>query len=318
VKRIPLWLTVVPLLVAIAGYWWFWSGYKREFRSEIAAILPGRAPVIGGFPYRLEATTVDAPVLEKRGPDFSARLTASQAILNRGPWQPALTLIRATDVRAAFAIPTLPSATLTITAPASQSSLHLDKDKRVARLSTVFDRPRIEAALLGGPATATRLEVHVRETPGRSPEAWSPTLPQRAQVVLAATDLRLGAGAPLTMAGDLRVTGPTRLIDYARWAGSGTVEVHGLTLADSVGEVMRLDGTVAVTGGTPRLSGTVVTVCPETLRAALTGGRRVYEQRLRIAVKLALGGVSGAWTLAGLPVATRAVRAQQAACPVLR
>ena len=316
-KRIPLWLTVVPLLVAVAGYWWFWSGYKREFRTEISALVPGRPLVLGGFPYRLEAT-VDAPVLEKRGTDFSARLSAAKAILNRGPWQPALTLVRGTDVRAVFAIPALPAAALTITASASQSSLHLDKDKRVARLSTVFDRPRIEAALLGSPATATRLEVHVRETPGRSPEAWSPTLPQRAQVVLAATDLRLGSGAPLTMAADLRVTGPTRLIDYARWAGSGTVEVHGLTLADTTGEVMRLDGTVAVAGGAARVSGTILTVCPETVRAALTGGQRVSEQRLRIAVRLAVGGSPGAWTLAGLPVATRAVRAQQPACPVLR
>ena len=315
-KRWPIWLTVVPLLVAIAGYWWFWSGYKDSFRADIARVLPGKAMVVGGFPYRLEAT-VPSPKLEYSG-DVTARLSADSAVLNRGPWQPALTLIRTVEPRAEFAIAALKVAGLSIAAPAAQSSLHLDKAGRVARLSTIFDRPRITAALLGGPATASKLEVHVRETPGRSPEAWSPTLPERAQVVLAGEGVRLGTGAPLKLAADLRITGPTRLISYARWAGTGTVEVRGLTLADAVGEVLRLDATMAVTGAVPRLSGTVVTVCPATVRAALTGGPRVSEQRLRVAVKLAVGGTPGAWTLAALPGGTRAVRAQQAACPVLR
>lgn len=313
-KRIPVWLTVVPLLAAIAGYWWFWSGYKDGFRTEIAAVLPGAPVTIGGFPYRLEAE-VAAPRLTATG-DVGATATATRAVLNRGPWQPQLTIIRSTEPRLAASIPALAASRLAIAAPTAESSLHIEEG-RIVRLSTVFDQPRVDLGLLGLPVTAAKLEVHFRETPGRSAEAWSPTLPQRAQLVLAGEGVRSAGGAPLTLAADLRVTGPTRLIDFARWGPAGTLEIHGLTLGDKTGEVLRLDATLVASAGVPRLTGTIVTACPQSVRAAFTGVR-VSEQRLRLPVKLSLSGSPGAWQLGALPEAGHAVRAQQPACPVLR
>ena len=313
-KRVPLWLTVVPLIVAVAGYWYVWTGYKNDFRAEIATVLPGKPVTIGGFPYRMEAT-VAAPRLETHG-DVTASGEAANAILNRGPWQRQLTIIRAAEPRVAARIPALAASGVTIAAPSSESSLHYE-DGRIVRLSTVFTQARLDAALLGVPLTATKLEVHFRETPGRSAEAWSPTLPERAQVVLAGEGVKTAAGAPLTLAADLRVTGPAKLVSYALWAPKGTVEVHDLILSDKSSEIVRLNGTLLASTGTPRFSGTISTACPLSVQAALTGAR-VSEQRLRLAVTLTLTGSPGGWQLGGLPEAGRAVRAQQPPCPVLR
>ena len=313
-RRFPLWLTVVPLLLAVAGYWWVWTGYKAGFRADIERALPGATASIGGFPYRLEAT-VAAPRLEHRG-DITATAAATSAVLNRGPWQPQLTIVRSVEPRLSAAIAGLTSGTASLTAPAAETSVHLEAG-RIARLSTVFDHARLVLPLIGGGATAAKLEVHVRETTGRTAEAWSPTLPERAQIVLAGDGVRLAAGAPLRLAADLRVTGPTRLIGYAAWEPKGTVEVHGLTLGDAAGEVLRLDGTLVVSGGAPHFAGRIVTACPASVAAALSGGR-VSEQRLRLAAMLNLTGTPGAWHLGGLPAAGRAVRAQQPPCPALR
>lgn len=315
-RRFPLWLTLVPLVLAVAGYYWYWSAQRDAFRTEIARVFPGSALSVGGFPYRLEAT-VGAPARKSLAPDIDARVSAASAVLNRGPFQRALTVVRTTDPRVVARVPALAASGLTIAAKSAQSSLHLDKAGVIARLSTVFDAARVDAALLGGSVTAQSLEVHVREIPGRLPEAWSPTLPERAQVVLAGVGVRMGRSAPLRLAADLRVTGPTPLIDYARWAGKGTVEVRGLTLADATGEVLRMDATMVAEQGRPRLSGTILTPCPLSVQAALAG-TRVSEQRLRIPVKLAFGGSPGAWTLAGIPAPGRPVRGQQPACPALR
>ena len=315
-KRYSLWLTLVPLVVAVLGYYWYWSGQRDAFRAEVARVLPGAAVTVGGFPYRLEATVV-APVRRSRAPDIAAQVSAASAVINRGPFQRDLSVVRTTSPQVTARIPALAASGLRITAPAAQSSLHLDKAGNIARLSTVFEAARIDAALLGAVATATSLEVHVRETPGRLSEPWSPTLPERAQVVLAGEGVRLAAGAPLRLAADLRVTGPTRLVDYARWAGAGSVQIRGLTLADKTGEVLRMDATLIAAGGLPRLAGTIDTVCPASVNAALTGAR-VSEQRLRIAVKLTLRGSPGAWVLSGVPAPGRPVRAQQPACPALR
>ena len=315
-RRFPLWLTLIPLIAATFGYYWYWSGQRDAFRKELASALPGKTVEIGGFPYRLEAR-VERPERVSRASDIAATATAASAVLNRGPFQRNLTIVRSVEPRVAARVSALTASNLTVAAPAAQSSVHLDKGGRVARLSTIFEKPRVDLALLGAPLTATTLEVHVREFPGRIAEPWSPTLPERAQVVLAGDGVRIGGGAPLRLAADLRVTGPAPLVDFARWAGKGSVQVRGLTLADATGEVLRLDATMLAAGGRPQLAGTVVTVCPMSIAAALAGVR-VSEQRLRIAVKLPLTGTPGAWTLGALPPATRAVRAQLPACPALR
>ena len=315
-RRFPLWLTLVPLIAAVAGYYWYWSGQRDAFRTEIARVLPGTSLDVGGFPYRLEAT-VASPARTSRAPDIEARVSGARAVLNRGPFQRDLTVVRTIDPRVVAHLPALAASGLTIVARTAQTSLHLDDKGVIARLSTVFEAPRIDAALLGGSVVATGFEVHVRETPGRTAEPWSPTLPERAQVVLAGEGVRMGAGPPLRLAADLRVTGPTRLIDYARWAGQGTVQIRGLTLADATGEVLRLDATLVAATGRPRVTGTIVTPCPLSVQAALSG-TSASEQRLRIPVQLAFGGTPGAWTLTGVPAPGRPVRAQQPACPVLR
>lgn len=313
-KRFPLWLTIVPLVLAVGGYWWAWNGWKDDFRAQLAQVLPGVPVTIGGFPYRLEAT-LDAPRLTGKG-DVAASAAASRVVLNRGPWQRDLTIARSVEPRVDLRIPALAASGLAIDAPSAETSLHVD-DGRIARLSIVYDKARITAALIGVPLTADTMEIHIRETPGRLSEPWSPTLPERAQVVLAGQGVRAGTGAPLTLAGDLSITGPARLASYKAWAGQGSVLIKALTLADKTGEVFRLDATLVASGGTPRLAGTILTNCPLSVRAALTGGR-VSEQRLRLPVKLSLAGSPGAWQLGAMPAAGRAVRAQQPPCPVLR
>ena len=313
-KRVPLWLTVVPLVLAVAGYWWAWTGWRDDFRAEIARVLPGAPVSIGGFPYRLEAE-VGQPVLQAKS-DITASATARLAIVNRGPWQKNPTIIRSVEPRIVAQIPALAGSALSIVAPSAETSLHVE-DGRIARLSTVLTAATIDLQLLGLPLAAARFEVHIRETPGRSAEAWSPTLPQRAQVVLAGEGIHAPGGAPLKLAADLRVTGPTRLVDYAGWAPKGTVEIHPLIVSDATGEVLRLQGTLVASTGTPHVSATVTTECPLTVQAAFTGGR-VSEQRLRLPVTLSLSGTPGAWQLGGLPEPGRATRAQQPPCPVLR
>jgi len=313
-KRLPLWLTVVPLVLAVAGYWWAWSGWRHEFRAEIARVLPGVPVSIGGFPYRLEAD-VATPRLAARG-DVTATAAAERGIVNRGPWQRQLTIIRSVAPRLSAAIPALTGAGVAIAAPSAETSLHIE-DGRIVRLSTVLTGATVELQLLGLPLTARSLELHLRETPGRSAEAWSPTLPERAQLVLAGEGVKATSGAPLKLAADLRVTGQTRLTSYAAWADKGTVEIRNLTLGDASGEVLRLNATLVASGGVPQLAGTMLTACPSTVRAALTGVR-VSEQRLRLPVQLALTGAPGAWRLTGVPEPGRPVRAQQPPCPVLR
>ncbi len=40
-KRIPLWLTIVPLLIGGVVYWHFWSGWRDTLRADLAAVMPG-------------------------------------------------------------------------------------------------------------------------------------------------------------------------------------------------------------------------------------------------------------------------------------
>ncbi len=313
-RRFPLWLTIVPLVLAVGGYWWAWTGWKDDFRAEIARVLPGVPVTIGGFPYRMEAE-VGRPRLAARG-DVTATASAARAVLNRGPWQRQLTIIRSVAPRLSAAIPALTGSGVAIAAPSAETSLHIEAG-RIVRLSTVLTGATADLQVLGVPLTARTLELHFRETPGRSAEAWSPTLPERAQLVVAGEGVKTASGAPLTLAADLRVTGPARLTSYAAWADKGSVEIRNLTLGDAAGEVLRLNATLVASGGVPHVTGTMLTACPATVRAAMTG-TRVSEQRLRLPVQLALGGTPGAWRLTGVPEPGRPVRAQQPPCPVLR
>ena len=327
-RRFPLWLTIVPLVLGGLVYWHFWSGWRDTLRADLAAVVPGVPVVIGGFPYRLEAEVARPHYQlggihdEDRGPEdgpvgFVA--TADRALVNRNPWQRDLTIVRAEHIRSFVAgIKGLVGADVFGSADTSVSSVHLGP-AGIARLSTVFTGLHATTGLFAAPVAADHFEVHLRETRARSNEAWSATPPQQAQVVLSGTGVRFGQGAPLTLDLDAGVTATSRLRDFAGWAAGGTVEIRSATLADASGEVARLAATVVPVGGTLRLTGTVTTVCPATVRAAVDGGVAAPESRRRNPVRLAFGGTPGFFVLAPMPPdAPTAVRGQLPPCPRLR
>lgn len=314
-RRIPLWLTVVPLVIGGAVYWHFWSGYRDRLGADIASVVPQAIVSIGGFPYRMEAD-VAAPVVTRAGA-IKLVLRATRALVNRGPWQPDLTVIRTDQPSVDVSIPALAGVTARLEAATGVSSLHLAGGV-IARQSNVFTAVRLATGLFATPVTAASFEVHLRETRARSNEAWSPTPPQQAQVVLAGTSVRFGEGAALTLAGDLAVSATARLRDFSGWADGGTVEIRSLTVADASGEVARLVASAASVGGTLRLTGTITTVCPANVAAVVTGTAPVNEKRLRNPVRLTFGGVPGAFQIGAPPSnAPTAVRAQLPPCPRL-
>lgn len=311
-RRLPLWLTLVPLIIGIAVYWHLWSGYRDTLRADIARFVPGDI-AIGGFPYRMEAT-VPAPVLVRPEP-LVLSLKAERAVVNRGPWQRDLTVVRTVQPRVGFAVP-LAGASATIAAASAISSVHL-AGGRVVRQSNVFTAARVSLGLFAAPWTAATLEVHLRELAGRSNEAWSPHPPPQAQVVLAATGVRLGRGPLLTLAGDIAVTAASRLRDYAGWLDGGTVEINRLTLSDATGEIVRLSATAVPVAGRLRLTGTIDTVCPAMVAAAFAGTTMPAEFRARTAVRLAFDGTVGSFRLTTAAAGPHPVRAQAPPCPAL-
>ncbi len=315
-RRIPLWLTIVPLLLGGALYWHFWSGWRDTLRADLAQVLPGAAVTIGGFPYRLEAD-IAAPRYTLGGP-VKLALTAARARINRNPWQRDLTVVRTAQPRANAAVTELARVSVTAAAADAVASVHLGA-RGIARLSTVFTALRATTGLFAAPVAADEFEVHLRETRARSNEAWSATPPQQAQVVLNGTRVRFGEGAPLSFALDAGVTATAPLHDFAGWADGGTVEVRSAVLSDATGEVARLVASAVAANGTLRLNGTVTTVCPQAVRAAADGTAPAPESRLRNPVRLTLSGSPGAFVLGPAPSdAPTAVRGQLPPCPRLR
>ena len=320
-RHIPLLLMLVPLAVAIGLYWLLWSGWARALQAEVTAWLPGTTVSVSGFPYRIEAAVTAPKLAGGRGVAVSA--TAATARINRGPWQPDLTVISTREPRFTAAAGG-PAGPLRADAAglSALTSVHVE-DGKLARLSTVIESAKVRLGLLAPALAADTLEIHLREVPGRTPEAWSATLPERGQAVLSAERLRIGSGDALTMTAAIAATGKTRLIDYARWADGGTLEIRSLILSDAHGEVARGVGSLVPEGAGVRLAGTIDTVCPEAVAAAFDGSASPRALRLRAPVRLALEAAIGAVRtvrVAGIPadLATRARLAQLPPCPVLR
>lgn len=270
---------------------------------------------ISGFPYRMEAD-VATPVITRTGP-VKLGVRASHALVNRGPWQPDLTVARADRPSVDLHVPALAGAAAHLDAATGVASLHLT-GTTIARLSNVFTAARLTTGLFAAPVSAATFEVHLRETRARSSEAWSPTPPQQGQAVIEGTGVRFGSGTPLIVNGDFAVTASARLRDFAAWADGGTVEVRALTLADASGEVARLVASAAPVAGALRLTGTITTACPASVAAAVNGTAPVSESRLRNPVRLTFGGTPGAFKLgAPPPDAPTAVRSQLPPCPRL-
>ena len=314
-RRFPVWLTAVPLLLGGLAYWHFWSGWRDGLRADLAVVVPGVPVAIGGFPYRMEAT-VARPAYRLAGA-MPVRLDATRALVNRNPWQRDLTVVR-TDRPAAVVAAPLAGAAIRAAAATGVTSVRLGSGG-ITRLSTVLTGLTATTGLFAAPVTAAHFEVHLRETRARSNEAWSPTPPQQAQVVLSGTGVRFDGGAPLTFDLDAGITATSPLRDFAGWAAGGTVEIRSATLADASGEVARLVASAVPAAGTIRLTGTVTTVCPKTVAAAVDGTPALPESRLRNPVRLAFGGTPGFFVLAPAPLdAPTAVRGQLPPCPRLR
>lgn len=315
-RRIPLGLTLVPLIAALGIYWLFWSGWADDFKAALQPWLPGTELVVTGFPYRLE-TEVARPGIAA-GDIVKLIASATTARINRGPWQPALTVVNTQGLRFSAIVSEGLSATLA--GKTAATSIKVDAG-RLQRLST-----RIEAASLGlgmtaMPITADSLELHLRELIPTGTIATAPTGAPRGQLVIAGERLRLGGGDALTLAADITVTGAGRLLGYDAWAPTGTLELTRLRLADAHGEIAGVRATLVPSGRRGlRFAGAIETICPLTVVAALDGRVAAPEKRLRVAVRLSFEGAGNAVSVQGLPLdlATRPVRGQLPACPMVR
>ncbi len=315
-RRIPLWLTLLPLLVGVAIYAWLWRGWAADFKAAIQPWLPGAELSIAGFPYRLEAA-VERPAL--RGGDVvQLAASAARAQINRGPWQPDLTIVSTTAPR--FSAIVGPGIGASLSGLSGLSSIHV-VDGRVVRFSTVVEAARARLGFTSALIAADVLQLHLRELPPGEAAAAGPTSPPRGQLVIAGERLRFDKGDALTLAADIAVTSAARLVAYDAWASAGTIEVPRLTIADAHGEIARVNASIVPLGRRGlRFAGTIETICPATIAAAFAARPAAPELRLRAPVRLAFEGSAGAVQLTGVPVdlATRAVRAQVPACPVVR
>jgi hypothetical protein len=307
--RPPLWLTLVPLLLGIGGWYLAWSGWRDRLETALVGLLPaGTELKVGGFPYRLEART--GPVrLERVDEAARATLAAEAMSVNRQPWRVDRQVINLVVPRVGLAVAGLRGATLGLEAPSAQASLRFDSG-RIARASAVFEAAHLTAGLVPVPVRAERLEVHVRETPATVTADRSATFPVQAQLVLAAEALRLGAGDPVRLSAALDLTAGAPVRSVAAWRAGGTAEVARVSGTFSPGADGRL-----------LFAGTVETVCPASVRAALLGGPPVTEKRTRKPVRFALTGVPGELAEPEAPrrgAVAPPVRGQAPDCPRLR
>lgn len=317
-RRVPLWLTLVPLLAGIGLWYLLWSGWRDRLEQALAPVLPPGTPVaIGGFPYRLEATT--GPVrLEHRDEALFLSLEAAAMAVNRQPWRLDRQVINLTAPRALLAIAPLAAIRAEVAAPTAQASLRLD-GRRIARASAVFEEAALTLGLIDAPIRASRLEAHLRETPT---DAAAPTPPTQAQMVFAGEGFRIRASAPFALAAalDLAATGPVTSV--AGWREGGTAELREFRLADASGEILRATATLSAdAAGRVIARGTVHTVCPATLRATAAGGAPVSEKRARKPVAIPFTAVLGERLVLPPPDPGKPpppVRGQEPDCPRLR
>lgn len=315
-RRWPLLLSLVPLALGLATYGLFWRGWAADFETTLASWFPGERPVATGFPYRLESEL--AGVTTGWG---SVSATVDRLRLNRGPWRPELTVMQGQGVAVSARLAGLSAR---VAAAVATASLKRDGD-RVARFSLVLPAARGNAGF-GPDFAAETLELHAREMNPRELTAKadsSPMLPVQGQMVIGATGFRLGQGAPVTLAGDIAARGIARLADATAWADQGGSLDAVLTGSDATGELFKLEATLVPLRGGLRLAGTITTVCPMAVQAALNGTAAVAEQRLRAPVRLAIESAlpaGGAVAVSGMPadLATRSRRGQLPACPALR
>jgi hypothetical protein len=318
-RRIPLWATLIPLMLGIAVWGFIWRGYEAGFEADLRKVLPSDMAIdAAGFPYRLEARLATVK-LDHRDAALQLGLAAEDATINRVPWQRDRQVITVGQSQARAALAPLAGADVAVDAPEALASLRL-ADGRIARLSIVWQKPAITTGLFALPVKADSFEAHLRETPADT-KAAGPRLPTQAQLVLAGTGVRFGGGAPLKLAMDSEMTGPGPITSLAGWEQGGTAEIRSATLSDATGEVARLSATLVEEEGRLRIAGTVETVCPATVRAAFSGTGAPEEKRSRVPEKIAIQGTLPGGVTAAPRDPTRPpppVRGQEPPCPALR
>jgi len=318
-RRIPLWVTLLPLLVGLGVYWWYWDRERDAFETSLEAVFGEGRAAVGGFPYRLEAE-VAGPRLRHAGA-YRLDIGAKRAVLNRQPWRRGLTFVRLLDPAIRWRPADLDGVGFDVASRTAQSSLRVDGD-RIVRLSSVHEAAQLRLPFVPMPAAAAMFEWHFRETPAEpDPASRSPTFPEQAQLVLGAQALRFGKGDPLDLAAQIGITSAKPIWDLASWRRGGTVELRRLTLRDATGDVMTLVATGSASLAAPlRVVGTVETICPESVQALFAGGPMpAREYRARRPVTFSFGGAADDLQLmlpAGIPP-NRPVRAQEAPCPRL-
>lgn len=318
-RRIPLWTTLIPLVIGIGGYYVVWQRFSDQFVADLTRALPGQSVTVNGFPYRLEAG-FDAPELQRGDTDFVASFAAARMILNRGPWQPELTVMRSIDAEFRLAISGVDGAQIVIAAPTAQGSLRRTGD-RIARLSLAFKTATIGTGAMRAPLAAETIEVHLREYPKADAGAVGPRLPIRMEGAINATGVRLNGGSPLRLMSTFTINGKSPLRSYRAWADGGTLEFTHFRLTDATSEILDVSATIApATSGTLRINGSLTTVCPATVWAAFNGGPKVSELRLRTPVRLAFGGNASSLSIDALVAGMTSLprRRQLPPCPSLR
>ncbi|MGQ5702296.1 hypothetical protein ACUJ46_09630 [Sandaracinobacteroides sp. A072] len=322
-RRIPLWMTLLPLVAGLGLWGLMWTSQANDLRADLKAILPQAGDVpVGGFPYRLQAHV--APVaVNHMDSALTARIDAPDMTVNRVPWQRSRQVLNLSRPEAEIALRPLRGARLLIRSETAQASLRLD-DARIARLSGVWEKARIETGLLPVSATADRFEAHLRETPSldSAAEPRNPRLPTQAQIVLGAQALRLGDGDALGLAMDMELTAASRIQSLAGWLDRGTVEIERMSLKDATGEVALMRATIVPDGaGGLRVAGTIETVCPANVRATLAGQPPLSEKRARRAEVIAFSGLLPGEVTAEPRDPSKPpppVRGQEPPCPRLR
>lgn len=320
-RRIPLWITLIPLVLGVLLWGWMWRGYAAGLRADLEKAAPPGAEIrLSGFPYRLEAHIADVDAKLDDGA-LQGRLRVKDLAVNRVPWQADRQVLNLDLSDAEIAVLPLAGVNARVEAPEAQASLKLDGG-RIARLSMVWQAPRVTLGLLPVPVVAKQLEAHLRETPVTEAKPAGAPPPTQAQLMLSGEAVRFGAGEPLALALDSEFTGHAPLKSYAVWASGGAVEIRSATLSDAGGEVARLTATLRPDGkGALHLTGQIETICPASVRAVIAGEAQPAEKRSR---KPELIAVSG--RLPGGLVAAPAdpskppppVRGQEPPCPRLR
>lgn len=316
-RRLPLWTTLIPLVIGLAIYWWYWDRERAAFEDRLETLF-GEGVSVNGFPYRLEADVAE-PRLRHDG-EFALDVRAGRAVINRQPWRDSLSFVRLIEPRLQWRAPAL-GLGFDVASGSEQASLRFDGE-RIARLSSVHEAAELRLPFVDTPATAKSFEWHFRETPAApDPASRAPTFPEQAQLVLAAEAIRFGQGDPLELAAQVGLTSAAPIWDLASWRRGGTVELRRVTLSDRTGEVATLVATGSASLTAPlRIAGTIETVCPITVQAAFAGiAAPAREYRTRRPVKLSFGGTAGNLELllaAGGP-RRMPVRAQEAPCPRL-